>query len=103
MIPQTMAGLEIVCDSDEYQAWHQSFTKFPPAAIFEAQHQISHILNDYIEEPNRYKHQKKSYYYATERWRDIKITLMNKLVKVTAYLRSQLSDELVKPITDHKS
>ena len=28
---------------------------------------------------------------------------MNKLVKVKAYLRSQLSDELCKPITDHKS
>jgi hypothetical protein len=103
LIPQTMAGIEIDCDSDEYQAWYTAFTRFPPAAIFEAQHQISDILNKHFEESIRSTHQKKSYYHATERWRDIKIALMNKLVKVKAYLRSQLSDELCKPITDHKS
>ncbi len=81
-----MARIEIDCDSDEYQAWYQAFTKFPAAAIFEAQHQISEILNKYFEEPILCTHQKKSYFSATERWRDIKIALMNKLVKVKAYL-----------------
>ena len=51
---------------------------------------------------NRSKRQNQSYYYATERYRDIKISLMNKLYKINT-LRSQLNDELCKPITDHKS
>ena len=42
-IPQAMAGVEIDVDSTEYQAWYQSFTKFPSHAIFEAQHKISKI------------------------------------------------------------
>ena len=81
-IPQTMAGVEIDVDSDEYQAWYQSFTNLPPPAIFEAQHKISEILMKYCEELNRTKRQKQSYYYATEQWRDIEIALMNKLAKV---------------------
>ena len=44
-IPQTMAGVEIDVDSEEFQEWYHSFTRFPPAAIFEAQHNISEILN----------------------------------------------------------
>ena len=40
---------------------------------------------------------------ATERYRDIKIVLMNKLYKVKSTLRSQLNEELCKPITDHKT
>ena len=79
------------------------FSKFQPQAIFEAQHKISEILINYFEESNRTKRQKQSYYYATERWRDIKIALMDKLANVKSTLRSQLSDELCKPITDHKS
>jgi hypothetical protein len=49
-IPQTMAGVEIDVDSDEYQAWYTSFSKFPPPAIFEAQHKIIEILIKYFEE-----------------------------------------------------
>ena len=44
LIPQTMAGIEIDIDSDEYQAWFTSFSKFPPQAIFEAQHKVSELL-----------------------------------------------------------
>ena len=35
LIQQTMAGVEIDIDSDEYQAWYISFSKFSPQAIFE--------------------------------------------------------------------
>ena len=49
-IPQTMAGVEIDVDSDEYQAWYTSLSKFPPRAIFEAQLKISEILTKYFEE-----------------------------------------------------
>ena len=38
----------------------------------------------------------------TERYRDIKIPLMNKRYNIKSTLRSQLNDELCKPITDHK-
>jgi hypothetical protein len=62
-------------------------TRFPPAAIFDAQHKISEILNTYFEESNRANRQRQSYYYATERWRDIKIALMNKLAKVKSHLQ----------------
>ena len=90
-------------DSDEFQAWYTLFSIFSQPAIFEAQHKISEILTKYFEESNWTKRQKQSYYYATERWRDIKIALMNKLYKIKSTLRSQLSDELCKPIIDHKS
>ena len=73
--------MEIDVDSDELQDWYHSFTRFPPAAIFEAQRKISEILNKHFEESNRANRQKQSYFYATERWRDIKIALMNKLAK----------------------
>jgi hypothetical protein len=83
LIQQTMAGVEIDIDSDEFQAWYRSFSQFPPPAIFEGQHKISEILSKYFEEPNRSRSHKQSYYYyATERWRDIKIALMNKLYKI---------------------
>ena len=45
-----MAGVEIDIDSDEYQGWYTSFSKFPLQAIFEAQHKISEILTKYFEE-----------------------------------------------------
>ena len=102
-IPQTMAGVEVDIDSDEFQSWYVGFSKFPPPAIFEGQHKISEILTKYFEEPNRSKRQAQSYYYATERLRDIKIVLMNKLYKIKSTLRSQLNEELCKPITDHKT
>ena len=99
-----MEGVEIDLDSDEFQAWYLAFSKFPPPAIFEGQQKISlsEILSKYFEDSNRSKRQKQSYYYATERWRHIKIVYMNKLYKIKSTLRSQLSDELCKPITDHK-
>ena len=28
-IPQTMAGIEIECDSDEFQEWYRAFITFP--------------------------------------------------------------------------
>ena len=74
-IPQTMAWVEIDIDSDEFQAWYVAFSKFPPQAIFEGQHKISEILSKHFEEPNRSKRQAQSHYYATERYRDIKILL----------------------------
>ncbi len=88
-------------DSDEFLEQYHSFTRFPQAAIFEAQHKISDILNKYFEESNRAKRQKQSYYYAKERWIDIKIVLMNKLAKSKSHLRTQFSEELCKPMTDH--
>ena len=78
-------------------------SKFPPPAISEAQHKISETLSKHFEESKRTKRQKQSWYYATERFRDIKIALMNKLGKIKSTLRSQLTGELCKPITDHKS
>jgi hypothetical protein len=39
----TMAGVEIDVDSDEFHEWCHLFTRFLPAAIFEAQHKISEI------------------------------------------------------------
>ncbi len=71
-----MAGVEIDVDSKEFQDWFTAFTRFPLAAIFDAQHKISEILNKYFEESNRANRQRQSYYYATERWRDIKIALI---------------------------
>ena len=70
-IPQTMAGVEINVDSDEFQEWYNAFTRLPPAAIFDTHHKISEILNKHFEESNRVNRQKQSYYYATERWREI--------------------------------
>jgi hypothetical protein len=63
-IPQTMVGVEINVDSEEFQEWYHAlnvFTKFLPAAIFDAQHKISEILNKYFEELNRANSQKQSY------------------------------------------
>ncbi len=51
-IPQTMAVVEIDVDSDEFQDWFNSFTRFPLAAIFDAQHKISEIINKYFKESN---------------------------------------------------
>ena len=56
-IPQTMAGVDIEIDSDEFQSWYISFSKYPPGAIFEGQHKISEILSKYFEESNRSKRQ----------------------------------------------
>jgi hypothetical protein len=51
-IPQKMAGVEIDVDSDEFQDWFNASTKFQQAAIFDAQHKISEILNKYFKESN---------------------------------------------------
>ncbi len=95
-----MAGVEIDVDSDEFQDWYLTFTRFPPAAIFDAQHKISEILNKHFEEFNRANSQRQSYCYATERWGGIKIALRNKLAKVKSHLQNQLSEEFCKQITD---
>ena len=85
-IPRTMAGVEIDLDPDEFQAWYQAFSKFPPPAIFEGQHTISEILSKYFEDSNRSQRQEQSYYYPTERLWDKKIALMNKLYKIKSTL-----------------
>ena len=102
-VPQTMAGVEIDIESEDFQAWYAGFTKFPPGAIFEVQHKISEILSKYFDEPTRSKRSDKNYFYATERFRDIKVVLMNKLHKIKSTLQSQLYEELCKLINDHKS
>ena len=51
--PQTMAGVEINVDSDEFQEWYRAFTTFPAQAISEAQHQIDTTINKYVEGRNR--------------------------------------------------
>jgi hypothetical protein len=56
------------------------------------------VINKYIEGGNRTNRQKQSYLYATERYRDLKIILQNRLSKVKSGLRSQLSEEIAKPI-----
>ncbi len=83
-----MAGVEIDVDTEDFQEWFNTFTRFQPAAIFDAQHKISEILDKYFEEPesNRAIRQRQSYYYATERWRDIKIALSKKLSKVKLHI-----------------
>ena len=102
-VPQTMAGVTINIDSDEFQAWYVAFSRFPPPAIFEGQHKVTEILSKYFEDSNWSKRQNQSYYYATERYRDIKTSLMNKLYKIKSTVRSKLNEELCKPITDHKT
>ena len=51
-IPQTMAGVEIDVDSDEFQEpeWYslRAFTAFPSQAISEAQHQINTTISKYV-------------------------------------------------------
>ena len=97
-IPQTMAGIEIEIDSDEFQEWYRAFTAFPSQAISDAQYQINAVINKYIEGGNRTNRQKQSYFYATKRYRDLKIILQNRLVKVKSSFSSQLSEEIAKPI-----
>ena len=95
-----MAGVEIDVDSDEFQEWYRAsrFTTFPSQAISEAQYQINAIINKHVEGGNRTNRQKQSYFYGTERWRDMKIVLQNRLSKVKSGLLSQLSEETAKPI-----
>jgi hypothetical protein len=76
-IPQTMAGIEIEVDSEEFQAWYRVFTTFPSQAISEAQYQINAVINKYIEGGNRTNCQEQSYFYATERYRDLKLILQS--------------------------
>ena len=80
-ISQTMAGVEMDVDSDEFQEWYRAFTTFPAQAISEAQHQINTTINKYIEGGNRTNRQKQGYFYGTERWRDLKITLQKNYPK----------------------
>ena len=59
-------------------------------------------LNKDFEERNSANSQRQGYYYANERWRDIKIALIVKLAKAKSYLLSLISDEICKPTADHK-
>ncbi len=76
---------------------------FHQPKFFEAQHKIGEILNKYFEGSIRANLQRQSYFYATQRWRDIKIALMNELAKVKSHHQTQLSGELCKPKTNHNS
>ncbi len=89
--------------TDNGRGGHHSFTRFLLSAILEAQHKIREFLNKYFETSTRANRQKQSYDYATEKWKDIKIALLNKLAKEKSHPQSQLSGELCKPMTDHKS
>ncbi len=100
-----MAGVDFDVDSDKFQDLYLAFTRFPPVEIFDAQHKISEILNKYFEESNRANRQRQSCYYATERWKNIKIAIMNKLAKVKSHLQSWgtlQTKEICKLITDHQ-
>ena len=59
-IPQTMAGVQVDTDSDEFQAWYLAFTSFATSAIFESLHNVNEILNMYFKETYRTNRQKKS-------------------------------------------
>ncbi len=74
-IPQTMAGIEIEVDSEEFWEWYTAFTTFPWQAISEAQYQINAVINKYMEDGNRTNRQKQSYLYGMERYRALKIIL----------------------------
>jgi hypothetical protein len=89
-IPQTMAGNKM--------KWTQRRSKNGIERLqrSQAQYQINAVINKYIEGGNR-TNQKQSYFYGTERYRDLKIILQNRLARVTSSLRSQLSDEITKP------
>ncbi len=76
-IPQTMAGIEIEVDSEEFQEWYRTFTTFPLQAISEAQNQINALIHKYIEGGNRTNRQKQIYFYGTECFRDLKNILQN--------------------------
>jgi hypothetical protein len=70
LIPQTMAGIEIEVDSDEFQAWYKAFTMFPLQAISEAQYQINALINKYIEGGNRTEAELFLCYRASQRTED---------------------------------
>jgi hypothetical protein len=93
-IPQTMAGVEIDTDSDEFQAWYLAFTSFPPSAILESQAKLNEILGRHFEDTNRTGRKKQGQLFAAERWRDIKIVLQNKLTKIKSKLRTNLATEI---------
>ena len=47
-IPQTIAGVEIDVDFDEFQEWYRAINTVPAQAISEAQHQINTTINKYV-------------------------------------------------------
>ena len=83
-----MAEVEIDLESDDIQAWYLTFVGIPSSAVFEVQHKTNETPNNYFKEPTRTNLRKQIYWYATERWRDIKRVLKNKLAKLK--LRAQL-------------
>ncbi len=65
-IPQTMAGVEIDTDSDEFQAWYSAFTSFPPSALLESQANLNEILGRHFEDTNQTGQRKQGPLYAVE-------------------------------------
>ncbi len=61
-IAQTMAGIEIEVDSEEFQEWYRVFTTFSWQAISEAQYLFNAVINNYIEGGNRTNRKKQSYF-----------------------------------------
>jgi hypothetical protein len=102
LIPQTMAGVELDTDSDEFQAWYLVFTSFPPSAMLELQAKLNEILGRHFEDTNRTGRKKQEPLYAVEQWRDIKIVLQNKLTMIKSKLQTNLATEISKPIRSHK-
>ncbi len=50
LIPQTMAGIDIELDSEEFQEWYYGeFTTFPSQAISEALYQINAVINNTLQ------------------------------------------------------
>jgi hypothetical protein len=79
-----MAGVEIDTDSDEFQAWYQAFTMFPPVAIFESQHKSVRFSINILKNqrgPSVRNRVITMLCYRAQR-RDVKIALQNKLAKV---------------------
>ena len=56
------------------------------------------MINKCIEGGNRTSRQKQNYLHGTERYRDLKIILQDRLAKVKQSLSSQLFEEIAKPI-----
>ncbi len=101
-IPQTMAGVEIDTNSDEFQAWYLAFTSFPPSAMLESQAKLNKILGRHFEDTNQTGRKKQGSLYAVEQWRNIKFVLQNKLTKIKFTMQTNLATEISKPIRSHE-
>jgi hypothetical protein len=102
VVAQTIIGVEIDTDSDEFQAWYLAFTSFPPSALLESQAKLNDNLGRHLEDTHRTGRKKQGPLYAVELWRDIEIVLQNKLTKIKSKLRTNLAMQISKPIRSHK-